>query len=225
MVQKKRWLVVCLFAVAMAWMEAATVIYLRTLVGRLDPYQANPLPRWSNFEYIELVRELATLFLLVTAAWLAGGNRRTRLGYFLVAFGAWDILYYVFLATTIGWPRSPLDWDVLFLLPLPWWGPVLAPALIALGMLISGTLMTQFTPELWPRRWAWALTLLGAALALFVFTADALRALKDGEEAVRAAVPVRFNWPLFAVALALMSAAPVDMARQLNRRGAETQRN
>ena len=26
-----------------------------------------------------------------------------------------------------GWPETVLDWDILFLLPLPWWGPVIAP--------------------------------------------------------------------------------------------------
>ena len=37
------WLVV-VFAVGMAWVEAASVYYLRVMVDRVDPYQANPLP-------------------------------------------------------------------------------------------------------------------------------------------------------------------------------------
>jgi len=32
----------------MAWMEAATVVYLRTLVDRLDPYQPLPLPFFGD---------------------------------------------------------------------------------------------------------------------------------------------------------------------------------
>ena len=215
MAEKKRWAVVVLFAIAMAWTEAATVIYLRTVVGRLDPYQANPLPRWGASEYVEVVREAATLLMLASVAWLAGRTWRGRLGYLFVIFGAWDILYYVFLAITIGWPRSLFDWDVLFLIPVPWWGPVLAPVLIALGMLAAGTVISQF--QLWPRRWAWAASLVGAAVALFVFTSDARRSLPHGEVAVRAALPVRFDWPWFALALVLMSAILVDMGLQLRK--------
>ena len=41
------------------------------------------------------------------------------------------------------WPKSLFDWDILFLLPLPWWGPVLAPVCIALLMIVGGTLASQ----------------------------------------------------------------------------------
>ncbi len=226
MAPKKRWAIVCLFATAMAWMEAATVIYLRTLVSRIQPYQPDPLPHWGSFEYVEIVRELATLLMLICAAWLAGRNTRTRFGYFLVAFGLWDILYYVFLAITIGWPRSLGEWDVLFLVPLPWWGPVAAPALIALGMLVCGTIMTQSASEPWPRRWAWILASFGAAVAIAIFNADSALAVSRGEDAVRAALPTHFRWPWFVFALALMSAVLIDLLRQLipgpqKRRGGE----
>ena len=50
---------------------------------------------------------------------------------FVVVFGVWDIFYYVFLRVLVTWPASLLDWDILFLIPLPWVGPVLAPVLIA----------------------------------------------------------------------------------------------
>ncbi len=213
---RKTWAVVCLFAAAMAWMEAATVIYLRTLVSRIQPYQPNPLPHWGSFEYVEIVREAATLLMLGTAAWLAGRDRRSRFAYFLVAFGLWDILYYAFLALTIGWPRSLADWDVLFLIPLPWWGPVVAPVLIALGMLICGTIITQHAHEPWPRRWAWVSAWFGAALVIGVFNADAAQAAGRGADAVRAVVPEHFRWAWFALALALMSAVLVDLLRQIN---------
>ncbi len=62
----------------------------------------------------------------------------------VVAFGVWDIFYYVFLKVMCDWPRSLFDWDILFLLPLPWWGPVLAPVSIALLMIVWGTLASQF---------------------------------------------------------------------------------
>jgi hypothetical protein len=117
-----RWFVVTLFAIAMAWVESAVVFYLRTMIDRIEPYQPNPLPEFGGLEKAELTRELATLVMLAAVGWLAGRNWRSRMGYFLVAFGVWDIFYYVFLKVLTGWPRSLLDWDILFLIPLPWWG-------------------------------------------------------------------------------------------------------
>jgi hypothetical protein len=212
---------VLLFAAAMAWVEAAAVLYIRTVVGRIDPYQRPPLPVAQNLGLVELVREVATLVMLLTAGWLAGRTWRSRLAYALVAFGLWDILYYVFLSLICGWPRSLLDWDILFLIPLPWWGPVIAPMLIAALMIAGGTLVSQFDlPEqpLWPSRPTVALNAAGACLALYVFMSDALGVVGNGVEALRNLLPHRFNWPLFLVALALMAVPVVDLARQVRRR-------
>ena len=140
---RARWWVVAAFAVAMAWMEAATVFYIRALVDRIEPYQPQPLPMHEALGNVELVREAATLVLLAAVGWLAGRTWRQRAGYAALAFGIWDVLYYVFLRPISGWPDSLLDWDILFLLPLPWWGPVLAPASIAVLMILWGTLVTQ----------------------------------------------------------------------------------
>ena len=138
-----RWCVVVLFAVAMAWVEAASVYYIRVVVDRVVPYQPNPLPAGGLLGPVELVREAATLVMLLTVGILAGRAWHERLGYSALAFGVWDIFYYVFLRAISGWPASFFDWDVLFLLPLPWWGPVLAPVSIALLMVVWGTLATQ----------------------------------------------------------------------------------
>ena len=136
---RRCWLVVILFAVAMAWVEAASVYYIRVVVDRIVPYQQNPLPVGGVLGAVELVREASTLIMLLTVGILAGRAWHERLGYSALAFGVWDILYYVFLRVMSGWPTSLLDWDVLFLLPLPWWGPVLAPVSIALLMVVWGT--------------------------------------------------------------------------------------
>ncbi len=209
-----RWWIVVLFAVAMAWMEAATVYYLRTLVGRIEPYQPNPLPPHQDLGVAELIREAATLLMLATVGWLAGRTWRSRVGYLLVAFGVWDIFYYVFLRTMTGWPKTVLDWDVLFLIPLPWWGPVLAPVSIAALMIVGGTLVAQFDgPDhpVWPERKWVALNCAGIVLALYVFMADAIRVADQGEQALRSLLPTEFNWPLFTVALVLMAAALVPL--------------
>src|SRR5262249_38676844 len=124
---RRRWLLVTAFAVAMAWLEAATVYYLRLMSDRIIPYQRNPLPIGGMIGMVELVREAATLVMLLTLGMVAGRTRRAGLAYTAIAFGVWDIFYYVFLRMITGWPASLFDWDILFLLPLPWWGPVIAP--------------------------------------------------------------------------------------------------
>ncbi len=112
---RTRWFIVVIFAIAMAWMEAATVVYLRLLGGRIDPHQANPLPVSVGLGRTELIREAATLIMLLTVGALAGRTRRSRVAKPFIAVGVRDIFYYVFLAVITAWPRSLLDWDVLFL--------------------------------------------------------------------------------------------------------------
>jgi len=212
--EKKRWLIVFLFAVAMAWVESAVVVDLRTLVNRLEPYQANPLPFVPKLEEIELIRQFATLIMLFTVGWLAGQTWLKRWGYALLAFGVWDILYYVFLKIIVDWPHSLWDWDILFLLPLPWWGPVIAPMLIAALMIVCGMLVTQFE-NLWPSRRAWVFNLSGCMLALLVFMADAIRAADGGTEALRQVLPVWFNWPVFIIAFIMMAVPVIEMLKQI----------
>ena len=181
------------------------------MVDRVHPYQENPLPIRGVLGQVELVREAATLVMLVTVGMLAGRTRHARLGYTAVAFGVWDIFYYVFLRVIGDWPRSLFDWDILFLLPLPWWGPVLAPVCIALLMIVGGTLASQPTvrrPATSLTRTLWRLQGLGIALALYVFMADSLRVVHQGLDATTTVLPQAFNWPVFCVAFTLM-AAPV----------------
>src|SRR5215212_8910402 len=201
---RARWLLVVAFAAGMAWVEAACVYYLRVIVDRLEPYQPNPLPMSGILGQVELAREAATLVMLLTLGMLAGRSVRTRLGYTAIAFGVWDIFYYVFLKVIYDWPKSLFDWDLLFLLPLPWWGPVLAPVCIAVLMVVWGTCVTQLsdrgraTATTWA---AWGFSGLGIALALYVFMADALRAMPHGTEVTRQVLPTRFNWSMFWIAV------------------------
>jgi hypothetical protein len=219
-----RWALVVLYAIAMAWVESAVVFYLRSMIDRIEPYQPNPLPVIGGFGAVELPREFATLVMLFAVGWLAGRTWRARIGYAAIAFGVWDIFYYVFLKMMCGWPHSLLDWDILFLLPLPWWGPVLAPVLISLLMILWGTFASQFerthAPALLNWR-AWILNFAGVALALYVFMADSIAASHRGLDAIRTALPDKFNWPAFCVALLLMAAPVVKPGGQfLKRTGA-----
>jgi len=206
-----RWWMVVIYAIAMAWVESAVVFYIRTHVDRIEPHQPEPLPLIGALGPVELIRELATMVMIFTVGCLAGQTRQTRLGYMAVAFGIWDIFYYVFLKMMCDWPHSLLDWDILFLLPLPWWGPVLAPMLISLLLILWGTLSSQFERNdisMLSNRRVWILNFTGVALALYVFMSDAIAIAHRGIEAIRAVLPEKFNWPLFCLALLLM-AAPV----------------
>jgi hypothetical protein len=211
----RNWLLVVVFAAGMAWVEAACVYYLRAMVDRLEPYQANPLPMHGVLGPVELVREAATLVMLLAVGGIAGRTRTTRLGYTAIAFGIWDICYYLFLKIICDWPKSLFDWDVLFLIPLPWWGPVIAPISIALLMIVWGTLVTldavrdtvTGATSIW-----WRLSALGIVLALYVFMADSVHAVSQGVHAPRTVLPTVFNWPLFTIAVTLMAAPVAQLA-------------
>jgi hypothetical protein len=198
---------VLLFAVAMAYVEAAAVAYLREIYGIDDI--VTDLPRAADrFTAIEVGREAATVVMLLSVGIIAGRKMQDRIGYFVLAFGAWDIAYYGWLALFEGWPRSLLDWDVLFLIPLPWWGPVAAPVAIALMMVVGGgaaVLQVDRGIDWRMRRENVLIAAAGIAVVLYTFMADAIAALPDGTQAVNDARPSDFQWGLFLVGLAVMS--------------------
>ncbi len=112
------------------------VVYLRTIfypAGFIFPL-AELL--WTRQLLLtEIGREAASIVLIFTAAWLFGQNLRQRTAYFLTIFAVWDIFYYVWLKVLLDWPASIMDWDILFLIPVTWASPVLAPLLISFTLL------------------------------------------------------------------------------------------
>jgi hypothetical protein len=202
----KRFLGVSVYAVAMAYLEAAVVVYLRALLGLTDITAVDV--SLGPYGLVEIGREAATVVMLATVGWMAGRHGRERWAYGLFAFGVWDILYYVWLRILLGWPGSLFGWDLLFLIPLPWWGPVLAPALIALLICVCTVLAVMrmkrgqrlgFTPV------HLATAFGGGLLALYVFMSDAIQAVMAGPVDWGALRPTPFQWPLFLVALALIA--------------------
>ena len=215
---KHRWILITIFALAMGYLESAVVFYLRTMINRLEPYQPNPLPNFGGLAAAELGREFATMVMLLTIGWIAGRTWRGRIGFTLLTFGIWDIAYYSFLLPLTSWPNSIFDWDILFLIPLPWWGPVWSPISIAVLMILFGFLTTvieQGEPPIWPCRASNILCTVGIILALYVFMADAINAVSGGEQALRHLLPSYFNWPMFMAAWLLMFIPIVDMCHQL----------
>lgn len=132
---KTRLISVGLFAIAMGLLEAICVVYLRQIL--LPPDGSLNNIAFSNFDFtIEVIREITTLVILLTIAILAAYNWRTRLAMFFLAFGIWDIFYYIGLKIFLDWPATILEWDALFLVPVNWYGPVLAPVLISVYFII-----------------------------------------------------------------------------------------
>jgi hypothetical protein len=219
-----RWSAVVIYAAAMAWVESAVVYYLRTMIDRIDPYQPYPLPKIGQLGGAELVRELATVVMLAAVGWLAGRNGKSRFGFFLIGFGVWDIFYYVFLKVMTGWPHALTDWDLLFLLPLPWWGPVWAPVAIATLMILGGTLagmLSEASQQLGATWRSWILSWIGCATALYVFTTDAIQtAMVRGN--FRYLLPVEFDTTLFVCALVLMSLPVIQILLTFIRRSQNT---
>lgn len=185
--------------VAMAYLESAVVVYLRRVYGITA--LENALAVFDRqISIIEMGRELATMVMLLAAAWIAGRNRQSRIGFFLFAFGVWDILYYAWLRVFIGWPVTLLDNDLLFLLPLPWWGPVLAPILIALLMAIAGARLVCLDEAQKPVRpvWLdWGLLGLGSLVILYTFMADAINSLPANMASLALVQPGPFKWLLY----------------------------
>ena len=133
-----------LFAISMGFLEGAVVVYLRELYyksGFCFPLQ--PIP--ASIARVEFLREVATLIMLVAIGILAGRTKLERFAYFVFAFAVWDLFYYVFLYICIGWPQSLFTWDILFLIPVPWVGPVWAPCLLCVLMIAGAAYIIRQT--------------------------------------------------------------------------------
>jgi len=195
-----------LFGISFGYVEAAVVIYLRALYEplreRLTPGRAPgdlfPLvdsgrmvsvaPETKRLLEVEVIREAATLIMLAAAAMLVAGERSFWLPAFSIAFGVWDISFYLFLKLWIDWPASLLTWDLLFLLPVPWASPVLAPVLVSLTIIGCGLAALYRPVYIRPREWLGLV--LGGALVILSFTWDFQYLLAGG-------LPHYFAWWLF----------------------------
>lgn len=166
---------VTIFAIAMGFLEATVVVYLRKLYypnGFVFPLKGFIDP---NILAVEWVREFATIVMLLALGFIAGKKIYEKLAYFIFAFGIWDIFYYISLKTTLNWPRSFSTWDILFLIPWPWIGPVIAPVICSIIMMIMALLIIKFYDEgkkvsiSWKE---WSLFILAIITALYTWTID-----------------------------------------------------
>src|SRR5216684_5809191 len=150
------------FAASFGFLEAVVVVYLRAAVGLLPGYQGtlSDVVRMSGEFYVqsqsisqfpkslltlELLREAATILMLLSVAFLTSSKSRARAAVFLWTFALWDAVYYAGLWATVRWPLSLRDPDVLFLIPVPWISPVWFPLLVS-ALALAAVLLSRVSP-------------------------------------------------------------------------------
>ncbi|MHC4130687.1 MAG: hypothetical protein ACYSSP_07360 [Planctomycetota bacterium] len=190
-------LAVVIFGIALAYFEAAVVVYLRAIFypeGFKFPLSLFDINiSHKRLLLTEIGRETASMVLIVTAAWLFGKNKRQRLAYFLIIFAIWDIFYYVWLKVLLNWPASIMDWDILFLIPAVWASPVLAPVFVSILFLIFAGMTLYLDHKDRPIKTTimdWIGFLAGAVIVLISFCI-AGRYINEPDYAVH------FSWLLF----------------------------
>jgi hypothetical protein len=203
--------VVLAFAIAMAYLESAVVVYLTLAlggqVGQIFPLR--PAIEAGELVAIEVGREAATLVMIGTVGVLIGRTWVERLAWSAVVFGAWDIGYYAWLHVFSGWPPSLGTTDLLFLIPVPWVGPVWSPvavstALVAVGLAAARALRSGRPLVL--ERWHWVAGLVGGVLVILSWTIDAGRLADEG-------LPGPYPWPIFAAGMLIALVAAFDVLR------------
>ena len=185
---------IVLFGVAMGFLEAAVVVYLRLLYYPGPGGFEFPLQRMPDLVVlVELGREAATIMMLWAVAALTGRTGPSRFAWFSILFGIWDLVYYLALKLLLDWPTSLLTWDVLFLIPFVWTGPVLAPVLVSIGLIGGGAVLLRTETPGHPillARLDWIALLLSFSLILVSFGTNHQRVVDGG-------VPGRFAWEIF----------------------------
>lgn len=206
-------LVVSIFSIAMGLLESAVVIYLREILYP-EGFGFPLSPVQPDLMLTELLREGATIIMLLGIGLLAGRNKVERFAWFLYSFAIWDIFYYVFLWLLIGWPSSLMTYDVLFMLPSTWIGPVITPLIISLTMIAFALLilvMNRQKKEVKIPGISWLLLITGSVILILGFIWDYSAFIMESmtirdiwtlpkEQVLKLAtqyIPRKFNWFLY----------------------------
>lgn len=206
---------VTIFAFAMGFLETAVVIYMRKLLYPQGfAFPLAPIP--ADLVLVEILREAATVIMLLGVGILAGRSAISKFAWFIYSFAIWDIFYYVFLKLLINWPDSLMTWDILFLIPTTWVGPVITPVIVSLTMIWLAVLIVSYdsaNQRANLRVTEWALLILGSVVLIVSFTWEystfilqhySFKAIWNApsEDLLKLAqqyIPRNFNWFLFTV--------------------------
>jgi hypothetical protein len=216
---------VSVFGVAFAMVETAVVIYLRALY--YPEGFAFPLRMISpGLIGVEIAREAATMLLLLSMAIIAGRKLKASFAWFIYAFAVWDIFYYILLWVFLGWPQSLLTWDILFLIPFTWVGPVIAPVINSLMMIALAMIIIRYGKQLVMKTRHWIGLILGALIVIASYTEDYLHFMlqdfklgellggSNTEEVIAAAgnyVPDQFSWWIFLIGAGIHAVVIAEM--------------
>ena len=211
---QKSILPLAVFSIAMGFLEAVVVVYLRKLYypeGFEFPLRMKVLEGIS----LEYSREISTIVMLLSVSLVAGRTAYEKFSYFLYCFGIWDIFYYIWLKVLLNWPQSLFTWDVLFLIPVVWVGPVLAPIIFSITMVLFALLILYFQNKGYPVKITipeWALMSFGALFVFMTFVWDYSQIIREGrffmkllsfvkdphfQKVITGYVPTTYNWCLF----------------------------
>ena len=215
----KKTVYLLVFAIAMGLLESAVVVYVRAIYYPIG-FKFPLVPMHSSLTQVEIFREAATVFMLIAVGYLAGNTKLQRFAYFTLAFAIWDIFYYVFLYLFLGWPQSLSTWDILFLIPMPWIGPVWAPCLLSVIMIV-GSLFAIYETSKYPNfkltKKQWFMLISGAFTCILAFMWDYYSTVSQSTfinpfsseklfSEMTNYIPHSFNTGLFTIGLALMIA-------------------
>jgi hypothetical protein len=232
---KRKLFLIFIFSIAMGFLEAIVVVYLRELYypnGFNFPMKLIP----NKIYFTEILREVSTIIMLLTIGLLTGKNKIQKFVYFLFAFAIWDIFYYVALKLFLNWPGSFLTWDILFLIPIPWLGPVLAPVVCSVGMIILSIFVLGFDSdekEFHFSKFEWTAIIFGTTIIFVTFIWDysvliisggfftKLLSLMHNKEFLELSlnyIPTEFHWFLFLIGCLLILGTLLFARKRVNRR-------
>jgi hypothetical protein len=219
----------------MGYLETAVVVYLRKLYYP-EGFDFPLVPVTIDIAITEFWREAATIIMLIGAGVMAGKNSLQRFVLFLYSFAIWDIFYYVFLKVLLDWPESLFTWDILFLIPVPWVGPVIAPCIVSVSMIILAFVvifLQEKGHKVSINIVEWLLLIAGSLTAIISFMWDyimyvsndhsgrspvwTLSSNNDMFSEVQKYIPTEFNWGLYITGQGMIFLAIILIWRRYNK--------
>lgn len=224
---------VTIFSIAMGYLESAVVVYLRAIMYP-DGFHFPLVPINHQLAITEVFREAATLVMLLGIGFLAGKTFAGRFAWFIYSFAIWDIFYYVFLKLLIGWPETFMTWDILFLIPVTWVGPVISPVIASFTMIALALIIIHFdtVSPVKIKSTDWLFLIAGSAAVIISFTWDyssfilnhysiselwGINGKKAFYDLSLQYIPRKFNWLIFWIGEGIIIAGIVSLFTRLRR--------